>query len=400
MKKRISIIGGGSAAIFLANALDGSKFSIQIIEHNAALGRKFLVAGDGGLNLTHSEEKSNFIKRYTPSDFLSKAFDQYDNRFFMDWLEARQIPVFVGTSGRVFPIKGIKPVEVLQKLFQGIPAETTYLWRHDWKGFVGDKLQIEHLNETKLIESDCVVFCLGGASWPVTGSTGAWAEAFLEKHILVNAFDASNCSYELDWTSNLLQHLQGKPLKNCHLSCGNLQHQGEIVFTSKGLEGSGIYPLSPAIRAQLQQFGKSEVFVDLKPSNSPEDLFTRFAKSSFKGNYTDKIKDALNLSAVQMQLLKFLVAKDEFVEPSQLFKKIKALPFIIKASGPLDDAISSVGGIDLKEINENFELKKLPGNFVIGEMLDYDAPTGGYLLQSCFSMAMFLADHLNNKFKS
>jgi hypothetical protein len=397
VKKTLSIIGGGSCALFLANAIDPNKYELTLYEHNAALGRKFLVAGDGGLNLTHSEPSAAFIQRYTPSDFLKPHFIKFDNQYFMRWLEEHGVPVYVGSSGRVFPKRGLKPVQVLDAILKGFAENTRVVLRTKWKGFSAEGLFIEQAGSEMNVRPDLTIFCLGGASWSVTGSTGTWLEEFAKKGIEVEIFAASNCRFVLDWPVEVLQKLQGQPLKNCDLRCGDVRHLGEIVFTQEGIEGSGVYPLSPAIRAQMSSNKSATVYVDFKPQNTEEELLQRFYKGSEKLGYTERIKEQLNLNAMHIQVLKTVLSKDQFLSPELLCAHLKALPFVLKGLGPIDDAISTVGGISLDEIDAYFQLKKMPNHFVIGEMLNYDAPTGGYLLQSCFSMAMALAEHLNNK---
>lgn len=397
MKKKVTIVGGGSAALVLACELDPEKFEVTIFEKNAALGRKFLVAGEGGLNLTHSEKESSFLNRYSPSEFLKEAFTQFSNKQFIDWLHALGIETFIGSSGRVFPIQGMKPIEVFNIILDKIKKNKVNIHtKHSWKGFLEqDELIFEAGNELKRVKSDYTVFCLGGASWPVTGSLGDWSAYFSEKHMTTLPFRASNCAFKVDWPDAIIDKVEGKVLKNISTRCGNKTHLGEIVITRFGLEGSGIYPLSPEIRAQLNKFAVAEIFIDLKPNLSSEHLLKRLEAKPAKVNLTDFLKSEFNLSEVQMAMLKRFLSKEEFLNAARLVQNIKSFKLKIVGLAPMDEAISTVGGISLAEIDDFFQLKKLPNHFVIGEMLDYDAPTGGYLLQSCFSMATYLATYLN-----
>ncbi|MBA3680113.1 MAG: TIGR03862 family flavoprotein [Bacteroidetes bacterium] len=397
MKKTISIIGGGASALILACELDPKIFSVSIFEKNNALGRKFLVAGDGGLNLTHSENEGEFVLRYTPNEFLRQAFSHFSNKKFIEWINALGIETFVGTSGRLFPKKGIKPIDVLKRFEEKIKKNNVILnFKHEWKGFENNnELIFKTAEGNKVIKSDIVIFCLGGASWPVTGSKGDWRSLFEIKSVKTNSFQASNCSFKVDWPKNIINDIEGKPLKNISITCGDKMHAGEIVLTTFGIEGSGVYPLSSQIREQIKENEIAKIIIDLKPLLSKEDCLNKLFNLDPKLSYTENSAKNLNLNKTQIVLLKSKMSKNDFLDPVKFVNNLKALEIHISALGSIEDAISSVGGISLNQITENFELKKIKNNYVIGEMLDYDAPTGGYLLQSCFSMGKYLADHLN-----
>ncbi len=398
MKRKISIVGGGSCALLLGCELDPEKFDVSIYEKNSALGRKFLVAGEGGLNLTHSENETNFIKRYTPFEFLEQAFTSFSNKDLINWLTALGVETYVGSSGRVFPVKGIKPIEVLNCILDKIKKNKVDIYtKHSLKDFSSDgPLIFENEGKLREVKSDAVIFCLGGASWPVTGSTGDWAGLFNKKGISINPFQASNCSFKVNWPVTLAAKIEGKILKNISTACGGKTHLGEIVMTRFGLEGSGIYPLSPLIRGQLEESGSAEIVIDFKPNMSLQKIHEKIKTKIAGKNMTEHLKTELNLSDLQMQLLKQFLSKEQYLDSDLLAKAIKQFKLSITGFGPVEEAISTVGGVALKEIDSGFQLKKLPQHFVIGEMLDYDAPTGGYLLQSCFSMAKYLADELNS----
>lgn len=398
MKKTISIIGGGASALILGCELDPKKYTIGIYEKNTALARKFLVAGDGGLNLTHSEDEAKFILRYTPSEFLETSFKHFSNKDLVVWLNNLGIETFVGSSGRIFPKKDLKPIEVLNSLEEKIKNNhVTINFKHEWNGFLSNnELLFKTPAGNKQLQSDVVIFCLGGASWPVTGSKGEWITYFNAKGIKTIPFKASNCSFNINWPKEIIKSIEGKPLKNISITCANKVNAGEIVLTSFGIEGSGVYPLSPQIREELNKFGHAKIYIDLKPLLSSEDALKKITNSRSKLSYTENIVKQLNLNKTQIILLKSVMSKSDFLNPIKFVNNLKNLELLISSLGPIEDAISSVGGISLTEISEDFELKKIKNNFVIGEMLDYDAPTGGYLLQSCFSMGKHLADHLND----
>jgi uncharacterized flavoprotein (TIGR03862 family) len=398
LKKKVTIIGGGACALMLACELNPNIFDVSICEKNATLGRKFLVAGDGGFNLTHSEDPEIFISRYTPSGFLQNAFNTFNNLDFVKWLDARGIETFVGSSGRIFPIKGIKPIVVLNRMLELIKRNNVLIHtKQNWKGLNDqNELVFEHNGTLRIFKSDFTVFCLGGATWPVTGSDGEWRKYFVAKKILVNNFAPSNCAFKINWRQTINQNIIGKALKNCSISCGGVTNFGEVVFTAEGIEGSGIYPLSPMIRQELKQKGTAIILIDFKPIVSFDTILRRLSLPNKKSPYTKHIAEQIHLNQLQITLLKNFVDRTDFLNVNKLAQHIKGLRIELIGAAPIADAISSVGGIDLSEITDQFELKKMPQHFVIGEMLDFDAPTGGYLLQSCFTMGKRVADYLNN----
>lgn len=396
-KQNITIIGGGPASLMLACSLDASKFNISIYEKNTALGRKFLVAGKGGFNLTHSENLEQFVERYHPKQFIEPFLNHFPNADFRDWLSSIGIETYIGTSKRVFPVKGIKPIEVLNAIESMLKKNNVSIYyNHEWKGWSNNNLLFSNNGEIKIIKSDLVVFALGGASWKVTGSVGDWTSYFEEKGIQINPFYPSNCAYKINWNQELVKHISGHALKNCKFSCGNMHKKGEAVLTDFGIEGSGIYGLSKEIRKQIICDEKAELFIDFKPELSLQEIQNRFENRG-KLSIKDVLEKKINLSAVQIQLLKYQTSKEEYNQPEIISELIKKIPLILTDFAPIDDAISTVGGISLEEVNENLELKKLPNHYCMGEMLDWDAPTGGYLLQACFSMGKFVADKLNQK---
>ena len=420
-KQNITIIGGGPASLMLACSLDASKFNISIYEKNAALGRKFLVAGKGGFNLTHSGNLEQFIERYHPKQFIEPFLKHFSNSDFRDWLKSIGIETYVGTSKRVFPVKGIKPIEVLNAIEAALKKNMVSIhYNHEWKGWSNHELLFLNNGETKIIKSDIVVFALGGASWKVTGSAGNWISHFEEKGIQINSFYPSNCAYKINWNQELLKHISGHALKNCEFSCGSMRKKGEVVLTDFGIEGSGIYGLSKEIREQLTNFqyrhpeldsgsnemlnqvqhdqtkSVAELFIDFKPELSLHEIQSRFDNKG-KLSIKDVLEKKIHLSAVQIQLLKYQTTKEQYNQPEIICQLIKKFPLILTDFAPIDDAISTVGGINLEEVRDNLELKKLPNYYSMGEMLDWDAPTGGYLLQACFSMGKFVADKINQK---
>ena len=392
MKKTISIIGSGPSSLLLAAFLDTEKFDVTIYEKNKTAGRKLLVAGKGGFNLTHSEPISKLIERYTSSNILKDSLLSFTNDDFRDWLKNIGIPTFIGSSKRVYPEKGLKPITVLNTILNHLKERgITFKYEHTFSGW-NTKNNIIINNNT--ITANYTVFSLGGASWKITGSNGSWIDTFKEKEIKTIPFEASNCAFKIDWKSNFIKQNEGNPLKNIAISCSEKSQKGEAVITKFGLEGNAIYGLSPQIRAELKSEEKARIYIDFKPTFSLQDVTSRIRNSIFK-NTTQILKKELKLSTSQVDLLKTYLSKEDYLKLETLAKYIKKFPLDINALGTLDSAISTVGGIDLDAVDTNFQLKKIKNQFCIGEMLNWDTPTGGYLIQGCASSGVYIAKHLN-----
>jgi len=395
MKKKVAIIGGGTAGLFLAAFLNTDIYDLTIFEKNTSLGRKFLVAGDGGFNLTNSEELSSFKSRYTPASFLDNALDNFSNTALRTWLLSLGIPTFVGSSGRVFPEKGIKPIEVLKSIETHlINKNVKFEFNKTFTNW--DKENSLEFNSKEIIKSDYTVFALGGSSWKVTGSDGSWLNIFNKKGIDTLPFRPSNCAYKIKWHEKFIQNNEGKPLKNISISLKNKIQKGEAVITKFGIEGNAIYGLSPEIQAILASKNEAVVYADFKPTYNLSTLTEKITQSN--SNITTALRKKIKLPPVVIELIKVTLTKEEFLDIQILAKFIKNFPLTIVDSAPIDEAISTSGGINLNAIDSNFEIKKIKNHFCIGEMLDWDAPTGGYLIQACASTGVYLAHQLNNKY--
>ncbi|MFK7770539.1 MAG: TIGR03862 family flavoprotein [Saprospiraceae bacterium] len=385
MTKKIIIIGGGAAGLMAADRLCHD-FEVAIYDKGKTIGRKFLVAGNGGFNLTNKEEGENLVQHYLPNDFLKKALLENDSSKMRSWLADLGIPTFVGTSGRVFPEKGIKPVQVLKKIKDRLVEKgVKFFFHHQFIGF-DEKCNciVKNLEDEIIVAADYCIFSLGGASWSKTGSDGIWTTTFEKIGIKTIPFQASNCGLNIEWPEHFKTHHSGKPLKNIKVSIDNFEIKGEATITDHGLEGNAIYPLIWKVREAFLQGKTPTINIDFKPLNSREQLLEKIKNKAQK---TKAFAQTLNLNATQIALLKSFSEKKYFLEHSVFINSVKHLQIPIQSLRPMEEAISTVGGIDLDEVNSNFSLKKYPSIFVIGEMLDWDAPTGGFLLQGCFSMA-------------
>ena len=395
MKKSIAIVGAGPAALLLASFIDTTKYNVCIYEKNKTAGRKFLVAGSGGLNLSYADTIEALISQYSPDAFLEQSIHAFNNQDLRNWLYRIGINTFVGSSDRIFPEEGIKPIEVLNAIIKHVEEKGIKInYEHIWNGW--DSNGNLTFDNGKVDESEFKIFSMGGASWKVTGSDGGWKQIFETAGVNCNDFVASNCGYKMKWPADFVEKHEGNPLKNIALTYDDVSIKGELVITNSGLEGNAIYALSPEIRSELSSDGKAILNLDLKPQLEIEKVIEKLSNKKDK-KVTEVLKKYLKLSKTQIDLLKFNTDRESFINPKALAKKIKNIELVITGMADIDEAISTVGGVPLAALNENFELKNKENHFCIGEMLDYDAPTGGYLLQSCFSMGVYLAKHLNNR---
>ncbi|MEO5642473.1 MAG: TIGR03862 family flavoprotein [Bacteroidia bacterium] len=394
-KKKILIIGSGPAALIAADVL-GETCEVHVFEKGEAPGRKFLVAGKGGFNLTNSLTGEALLNKYTPVSFFNPILAEFDSVDTGNWLLDLGIPTYEGTSGRIFPEKNIKPITVLQKIRDKLAGKNVqFHFNHEFISF-DEKQQpvFNHKGENVTVEADHYLFALGGASWPVTGSTGSWTSAFENIGVTVLPFQSSNCGVNVDWPAEFKEKLQGMPLKNISLRVNDFFIKGEVLISEYGLEGNAIYPAIPAIRKSFAENGKAEIHFDLKPDNSIEQLSGKvkeFETLIYKSSGTNAYKEAFNLDKARLILLKTFTTKEEFLEPEVLVSKLKDLVVPVSGMRKIEEAISTIGGISLDELNEDLSLKKFPTISVAGEMLDWDAPTGGFLLQACFSTGYFAA---------
>ena len=374
---RIAIIGGGPAGLMAAETL-AAQAKVDLYEHGKHIGRKFLVAGQGGFNLTNSVEGEELLTHYSPPGFLDQALRAFGPSELREWLAGIGVDTFIGTSGRIFPVKGIKPIDVLARirerlLERGVRIHT----EHVFTGFYAEgKVEMENDEGPFRLDTDRVIFALGGASWPVTGSTGIWPPLFAELGISILPFQPSNCGIEIAWPESLLRAHEGKPLKNVRISAGEKSALGEATFTRHGLEGNAIYPVVPAIRE-----GITELFIDLKPDNTAERLIERIGDKDPKN-----FAAAINLDRMQLALLKAFTPKEVSTSAELFVHHVKHLRIPVTGLRPIGEAISTAGGIPVQELAPDLSLKKHPHFFTIGEMVDWDAPTGGFLLQACFAM--------------
>ncbi len=386
MSKPVAIIGGGPAGLFAAEYLANAGHSVDVYERMPTLGRKFLMAGRGGLNLTHSEPLEVFLKRYREgAPWLSDAIERFTPQDLRDWADGLAAETFIGSSGRVFP-KAMKASPLLRAWQARLEALGVRLHtRHRWTGWRDGRLSFEDgAGNPVTHQADAVFLAMGGASWPRLGSDAGWVDMLTQRGVDITPFTASNCGVETGWSEVVKSRFAGQPLKTIALTCGEETVRGEAMIAGYGLEGGAVYALSAPIRQALKT-GAVTLRLDLRPNQSADDLAAKIARARKGQSLSTVLKKTLGLSPQAAALVFEGGAPPR--DPQALAGRVKSVEIEITAQRGLDRAISSAGGIAREAVDEHFMLKALPGVFVAGEMLDWDAPTGGYLLQATFATA-------------
>ncbi|MBU4118225.1 MAG: TIGR03862 family flavoprotein [Proteobacteria bacterium] len=398
----VVVIGCGPAGLMAATVLSEAGLPVDIFDSKSSAGRKFLVAGRGGLNLTHAEDSDLFAARYgNHAELFRKLLGVFSPEDLRSWLRSLGVETFVGTSGRVFP-KDATASDILKIWLETLSKRgVVFHFRHRWQGFTktGNPLFLAEGGECREVPADAVLLALGGASWPQTGSDGSWTEFLAAKDIRITPFRPANCGVEVAWSEHFRSRFSGKPLKNLHLRCGDHQATGDVMVTEHGLEGGPIYTLSAIIRDRLAEHNPVALIVDLKRDLPLEHIQEKIAQRRTKESVANFLRKNLRLSGPSYSLLREICSEEDFKDPSILASRIKKLSIPITNTRPLAEAISSAGGIAFQEVSEDLMLHKLPGVFVAGEMLDWEAPTGGYLLQGAFTTGYRAAQGILNRLK-
>lgn len=407
-KKLIAIIGGGPAGLMAAETLAGSpQVEVHVYEAMPSPGRKFLRAGVGGLNLTHSEPLEAFLFRYGAArERLEPILRAFGPPEMIAWVKELGFETFTGTSGRVFPV-GMKASPILRAWLKrleeaGVVFHTGYRWvgfeinREDRKGREGNlkssrTLRFESTTGIETIQADAALLALGGGSWPKLGSTGGWVAALESLGVPVVPLRPANCGFDVDWTQHFKDKFNGAALKSVTLAFGETCKQGEFIVTKDGLEGSLVYALSAPIRDEIERNGQAVVRLDLAPDWTMEKLIKRLNIPRGSRSMGSHLEKTVGIKGVKAGLLWEFVAREDFQSPEKLAAAIKSLPVPLLRPRPLAEAISSAGGIRFEALDARLMLKNLPGVFCAGEMLDWEAPTGGYLLTGCMSTAKWAA---------
>jgi len=400
----VLIIGAGPCGLYAADRLSQAAFSVTVADRMPSPARKFLMAGRGGLNLTHDEDLDRFLTRYRQAEeFLAPMIREFPPEALRAWCHGLGEETFTGTSGRVFP-RSMKASPLLRAWLRQLNENgATLLPRHTFAGFDGDRTPLMRTENAapRRIEARAVLLALGGASWPKLGSNAAWVPTLENRGIAVARFQPANCGFLIGWSPFLKERFAGSPLKRIAQTFGERTVPGEAILSEKGLEGGAVYALSAEIREAIDRKGHAYLLLYLRPGLSAAALADRLARPRGKQSGATFLKKALKLNPVEQALLREAGPLPQ--DPCGLAGRIKAVALRCRAPYGIERAISSAGGIRLEEVDASLMLKKLPGVFAAGEMLDWEAPTGGYLLQACFAMghraAGGIADYLKGKAK-
>jgi uncharacterized flavoprotein (TIGR03862 family) len=360
---------------------------VEVYDSMPSLGRKFLMAGKSGLNITHSEPFEQFVTRYGSRrrqiEPLLKKFGPVELRA---WVHGLGLETFVGTSGRVFPA-GMKASPLLRAWLKRLDAAgVKFHVRHKWVGWNEDgSLKLLSPAGPKNIKPEAVILALGGGSWSRLGSSGEWVPWLKPAGVEVESLRPSNCGFDAAWSQYFREKYEGRPIKSVILSFGEFRQQGEFIVTKEGVEGSLIYAASAAIRDEIEAKGKAMIELDMAPDRSVEWLVEKIYKPRGSRSMASHLERTLGIKGVKAGLLREFVPKEDFANPEKLAQVIKHLQIPLLTPRPLDEAISSAGGVTFESLDEHLMLRARPGVFCAGEMLDWEAPTGGYLLTACFS---------------
>lgn len=375
-----------------AEALAASGAAVQVFDAMPSVGRKFLLAGVGGMNITHSEPYPAFVGRYAErSREIDALLRDFDADALRQWIHDLGIETFVGTSGRVFPTD-MKAAPLLRAWLKRLRDSGVVIHtRHRWLGWNAEgALRIAYPQGELSVQADAVVLALGGGSWARLGSDGAWLPLLAERAVDISPLQPSNCGFEVaGWSELLVSKFAGAPLKNIALAMtGSPPRKGEFILTAQGVEGSLVYAWSAPVREAINREGRATLLLDLLPDKPVDKIALALAKPRGSRSMAKHLHSQLGIDGVKAGLLRELTDQATFADPQALAAAIKALPIELVRTRPLDEAISSAGGVRFTGLDEGLMLRQLPGVFCAGEMLDWEAPTGGYLLTACFASGL------------
>ncbi len=387
----VAIVGAGPAGLMAAEVLAQGGARVTVYDAMPSAGRKFLMAGRGGLNLTHSETLPEFLARYGAAEpQLRPAISAFPPDALRAWSEALGQPTFVGSSGRVFP-NSFKASPLLRAWLRRLDAmDVRRMLRHRWSGWNGDGDLLFQMPEgEQVVDVGATVLALGGASWPRLGSDGAWVEALAAKDVTISPFRPANCGFTVAWSEIFRNRFEGHPLNGIELSFDSQTVRGEAMITRTGIEGGAVYALSADLREAIVAAGTATLNVALRPDLEMEGLVARLSAPKGKQSFSNWLRKAAHLSPVAIGLLQEAAAGSgaplSSLSPADLAGLISAVPVRLNGIAPIARAISTAGGILFEELDGDFMIRRLPGVFAAGEMLDWEAPTGGYLLQASFA---------------
>ena len=386
---QIIIVGAGPSGLMTAQILAEKGFKVQVFDQNKAAARKFLVAGNGGFNLTHSEELESFLGKYE-SEEIQNIVKKFDNNKVIDWLSNLGITTYVGSSGKIFPTKNIKPIQVLKAWLDKLEKLGVEIhYDHTFLDFDKSQVFLKNNGLEKKIFYSKLILAMGGGSWKKTGSDAKWVEALAKKNIKIIPLESANSGYN---THSIFHQLQGQYLKNIKISFDKNQKTGEVVFTKYGIEGSPVYFMN---RFTRKHDFPLTLYIDLKPNRSQSEILDQLNSVEKASSI---LKKKIKISTTGLNLLKTL-DKESYTNIENLAKMVKNFPIEILSFRPIDEVISTAGGIAFSELTSHLELKNFPNIYCAGEMIDWEAPTGGYLLQACFSTGSYVANSISDSLK-
>ena len=389
---RVAVIGGGPAGLMAAEVLSQAGVRVDVYDAMPSVGRKFLLAGKGGMNITHAEPAADFAQRYgARAGQVAPWLEQFGQQAVRDWIHALGIDTFVGTSGRVFP-SDMKAAPLLRAWLHRLrESGVQFHMRHRWLGWRDTHLVFASPDGERLIAADAVILALGGGSWARLGSDGAWVDLLRRQAVDVAPLAPSNCGFDVDWSAHFSSKHAGAPLTTVAIEWTGadgqpVRRQGQFVVTATGVEGSLIYALSAPVRDQIAAAGSATIHLDLVPDFSAQKVAAEVSHPRGARSMSSHLQSRLGIKGVKSGLLHECLSKEQFSDLDVLAAGIKRLPLVLRRARPIDEAISSAGGIGFAAIDADTQmLRALPGVFAAGEMVDWEAPTGGYLLTACFA---------------
>ncbi|MAN74186.1 MAG: aminoacetone oxidase family FAD-binding enzyme [Henriciella sp.] len=386
--RHVAIIGAGPAGLMAAEAALAAGASVSVLDAMPSVARKFLMAGKSGLNISHSEDEGLFRSRYTsPDGRLAAMIEAFGPAHVVRWMDGLGVSSFTGSSGRIFP-DVMKASPLLRSWLARLRERGAEIHvRHRWKGWDEDgRLVFETPEGRRRLNADATVLALGGASWSRLGSDGTWTGLLEVRGVEMEPFQPSNCGFCVNWSPRLLEAQEGAPIKGVRLSHDGKSVEGDVVITRRGIESGAIYPLAASLRREIAASGQASLIIDLVPDVDAAVLAGRLSEANPKQSASNRLRKAARLDKTKLALVNEVTRGTPPKDPHALAGLLKQLPLTLEATVPIDEAISTAGGVSWSALDEDLMLRAMPGVYCAGEMVAWDAPTGGYLLTACLAM--------------